>query len=98
MSGASATHSPLARRTTADGRPLELWSDGTLTSRAYALPGIGRARTPEMQALDVQAGWLVLGEAALWDLAEVAALTRRARALVRSRPTATPGDLRAAMR
>lgn len=89
----------IARRRTADGRDVHLHAGGALTgAMGYALPGVPVARPRTLEALrrDLAAGWLVVGEAALYDAAELGLLYATARRLVAARLDATPGDLRAA--
>lgn len=83
----------VARRETADGHALALWSDGTWTWGALGRIVRGCALRPV--ASDVTAGWLVAGEVALWDATEVPALIRAARRVAKRGEL--PGGLRAAM-
>lgn len=70
----------IARRTTFDGKALVLWSDGRLTqAMGYAIKGIGQPRTEEGEELALRAAWLVLDDAAIYDLAEVPRLFRAAK-------------------
>ena len=76
----------IARRETADGIRLDLWSDGTVNSgMGFAVPGVGAARSDYEAELDVAAGWLAFAEVALYDAAEVSRLVRCARRAMRQR-------------
>jgi hypothetical protein len=82
----------IARRSTFDGKPILLWSDGDLT---FSLGrGIPKLRIPRgSSTLALAAGWLVLGEVELYEAAEVAALAKAA--LESSRRGESPGEFRA---
>lgn len=72
----------VARRTTADGFRIALWCDGAVTDAVgTGLPGvpIARPRTPDAVAASRAAGWLFVGIAELYDLAELPALYDAAR-------------------
>lgn len=74
--GTRAAHE-IARRTTADGTAIVLWSDGAVTGRlGFKLPGVpvARPRTPEARRVSLAAAWLLAGEAWLYELAELPAL------------------------
>lgn len=79
----------MAKRQTADEVTIHLWSDGSITyNLGFYLPGIGASRSPEGQARDLTAGWLVMAEAALYDREELPALIRAARkAVAAGKPT-----------
>lgn len=81
----TATATKIATRTTADGATVSLWSDGCVTRGAFgwSLPGVGASRNSDAQALDVQAGFLALGEACVYDVAEFPKLVKTARRAVR---------------
>jgi hypothetical protein len=67
----------IAQRTTADGVAVVLWSDGPVTGRmGYALPGVPVARPEGAAAVEaaLAAGWLLMGEASLYDAEEMPAL------------------------
>ncbi len=66
----------MARRLTADGVAVELWSDGPVTGRmGFALSGVPVAR-PSAAGLStaLAAGWLLMGEVELYDAEEVGGL------------------------
>lgn len=85
----------IARRTTADGKTVVLWSDGSLTwgRMGTVIKGSPHARTPAQKQEAREAGWRVLGEVELYDAAEVPRLIAAARKVARS--GGTPGDVRA---
>ncbi len=67
----------IAKRLTADGIAVILWSNGPVTGRmGFALDGVPVARpaTEEARAVALAAGWLLLGEVALYDYADLGAL------------------------
>lgn len=67
----------VAQRLTADGIAVVLWSDGPVTGRmGFALDGVPVARpaTNEAREAALAAGWLLLGEVALYDYADLGAL------------------------
>jgi hypothetical protein len=70
----------IARRSTADGKHVALWSDGSLTwALGVAVRGSANPRTPEARQRALAAGWLVLGDVELYDADEVSGLVRAAR-------------------
>jgi hypothetical protein len=83
----------VARRETADGHAVCLWTDGAWTWGALGRVVLGSPLRGSRADLD--AGWLAAGEIALWDAAEVPALIRTARRVAKR--GGSPGDLRAAM-
>lgn len=69
----------VARRQTADGIGVSMWSDGALGSRfGHGLPGVpmARPRSSGAVASALRAGWLFLGAVELYDLDELPALYR----------------------
>lgn len=69
----------VARRQTADGIAVSMWSDGALGSRfGQALPGVpvARPRSGGAMAVALRVGWLFLGAVELYDLDELPALYR----------------------
>lgn len=69
----------VARRQTADGIAVSMWSDGALGSRfGQALPGVpvARPRSSVAVAVALRVGWLFLGAVELYDLDELPALYR----------------------
>lgn len=64
----------LARRTTADGCAVLLWSDGDLTTGGLALIARG---------LPLDTAWLLMGDVCLYALDEVRTLARAARKAAR---------------
>lgn len=87
----------VARRLTADGKTVVLWSDGQVTGAFNAIRGIGRARTRTARRLNLRAGWLVFADVELYDFDEVPGLVRAARQGVRQY-NATEDSARAFMR
>lgn len=88
----------IARRLTADGVGLVLWSDGALAGvLGFKLRGVPmrQPRTPEARDLALRAGWLLLGEVELWDAEEIGDLYRAAERAARR--DGLPGTLRALM-
>lgn len=84
----------IARRQTADGKEVALWSDGSLTwGRWNVIKGSPQARTPAQIEQALQAGWLVIGEIELYDSNEVPRLIEVARKIARR--GGDPGDVRA---
>src|SRR4051812_35894631 len=71
----------MAKRKTADGIIIKLWSDGAITAglNTYVIRG---ARSARAVRLAVAAGWLVVGEVCLYDYAEVRKLCVSARRAV----------------
>lgn len=86
----------VARRITADGIGVSMWSDGALGSRfGQGLPGVpmARPRSNGAAAVALRVGWLFLGSVELYDLDELPALYR---ACVRvARHGGDHGDVRA---
>jgi hypothetical protein len=70
----------IARRMTADGKSVLLWSDGSLTwALGHAIRGSAHPRTTEQRNAALRAGRLVLGDVCLYDASEVSALVSAAR-------------------
>jgi hypothetical protein len=70
----------IARRSTADGKHVCLWSDGALTwALGYTIKGSAQPRTSAARDQALRAGWLVLGDVCLYDASEVTALIKAAR-------------------
>lgn len=71
----------LATRTTADNKTVGLWSDGCVTTGYLhtCVRGAGVAKSPEVIAANVRAGWLLLGEVSVYDAAELPAAVKAAR-------------------
>ena len=70
----------IARRNTADGIHVCLWADGSLTwAMGRAIKGAWFNPKPERREVALRAGWLALGEAELYDSADVPDLCRAAR-------------------
>jgi hypothetical protein len=63
----------IARRTTYDGVPVQLWSDGTITA------GPERANHYVAKHVDRRVLWLVAGDVALYDESELKKLVAGAR-------------------
>lgn len=88
--GNNETHI-VARRTTADGAEIVLWSDGDLTRPlGFAIPGVGRLSD---RALALRSGRLVLEDLCLYQLSEVSTLVKAARWAARR--DSLPGTMRA---
>lgn len=92
--GDTAPH-VIARRHTADGYVVCLWSDGAITgalgTRIRGVP-MRRPRTPEAVALARAAGWLLLGEVVIYDLSELGPVYAAAERAART--DGLPGTLR----
>lgn len=70
----------IARRATADGKHVYLWSDGSLTwALGFSIRGSARPRNAAQRHRALKAGWLVLGEVCLYDANEVTRLVQAAR-------------------
>lgn len=81
--GTNETHE-IARRRTADGKTVVLWSDGLITwAMGYMVRGIGAARSAYETRKNLEAGWMAMGDVDLYEAAEVSALVRAARRAVR---------------
>ena len=62
---------PIARRATADGVHIDIWSDGMVTDASVIagyLPGVGRKRLPAARL------WAFAGEVTLYTVAELPGL------------------------
>jgi hypothetical protein len=83
----------ISRGVTADGKHIILWADGSLTwALGYAIRGAWMKPKPAKQEEARRAGWLLLGDAVLYDAAEIPDLVKAARwAVARD---ATPGAMR----
>lgn len=94
--GDAANH-VVARRQTADGKRVLLWSDGSLTwGFGEAVTGSARPSTASQAERALCAGWLVMGEVGIYDADELSELVAAARFVAeRSR---LPGDVRARLR
>jgi hypothetical protein len=85
----------LARRKTADGKIVALWSDGSLSwALGNVIKGSPNARTAAQVKEALAAGWLVLGEVELYDADEVSRLIAVARKAAQR--GGDPGDVRKA--
>lgn len=70
----------ITRRSTADGKHVVLWSDGSLTwALGYSIRGAWMSPRADRRDDALRAGWLVLGEVGVYDAADVSALSRAAR-------------------
>ncbi len=80
----------LSERRTADDYPVALWDDGAVSAGRLGttVKGAGVARTPEGVAANVRAGWLVIGEAFVYDRRELPTLVAVARKMARGNPDA----------
>jgi hypothetical protein len=87
---------PIAHTRTADEKLLVLWSDGAFTwgFTGTIVKGSPRATTPEQAVVARDAGWLVLGDASIYDAVEIPALIQAAREVV-AKGSRLPGDVRA---
>lgn len=95
--GAPAEYSHIvARRSTADGKSVLLWSHGHLTWRfGEYVRGSAHPRTATQVAAALAAGWLLLGDVELWEAEEVPTLAAAARQVAAR--SGLPGDLRKRM-
>jgi|GEM_PF-3363302 hypothetical protein len=70
----------IARRATADGKHVCLWSDGYLTwALGFFIKGAAKPRTEAGRDLATRAGWLVLGDVELYEASEITNLVKAAR-------------------
>ena len=70
----------IATRTTFDGKTVELWSDGAMTTGTGAwVKGAGAAKCPQKRAANVRAGFAVFGNVCVLTLAELPAAVAAAR-------------------
>lgn len=86
----------IARRVTADGIAVEVWSDGAVVGRwGFKLPGVPivRPRTPAALSIALTAAWLLAGEVEAHDLDEVGDLYGACRRAAKH--GGRPGDVRA---
>lgn len=76
----------LATRQTFDGKTVQLWGDGVVTVGGMAkfVKGCGVAKTSEGRSLDIEAGWLLMGEVAVIASDELPNAVKSARAAVRA--------------
>lgn len=92
----AATATKIARRSTADGKHVCLWSDGSLTwALGASIKGAWFSPKPERRDVALRAGWLVLGEVEIYDESEVSALCGAAR--WSAERDGMPGTMRARM-
>jgi len=70
----------IAKRRTADNKPILLWSDGDITN--------GRVGQLISAKVPMPAAWLALDEVCLYDLSEAKALVRTARNAVKQKRSA----------
>jgi hypothetical protein len=68
--GETADHE-IGRRTTEDGKRLEFWSSGEITSRGIAISGIGRGRSAHARRKRRRAAEVIMDCAWLLDSEEV---------------------------
>jgi len=66
----------IARRLTADGAHVEVWSDGTITRRGFFLRGLGEPRSAYAISARARGARLVLDDLSLYDLAEIPTLIK----------------------
>ena len=67
----NASHHPIARKTTADGAHVHVWSDGLVTDASIVagyLPGVGRKRLPAARL------WAFAEDVCLYHVSELAGL------------------------
>lgn len=96
--GEVALHT-VARRSTADGKHVLLWSDGSLTwALGYAIKGSAFPRTAEQRERALRAGWLVVGEVCIHNADDVSDLVAAARWVADRDANGLPGDVRARLR
>lgn len=91
--GRTETHA-ITKRLTADGIAVLALSDGSVTGRFSALPGVPvrRARTAEARNAALRASSLLMGEVELYDLSEVPALYAACERIAKR--GGTPADVR----
>lgn len=76
----------IARGKTFDDKSVVLWENGHVTlALGHCLPGVGVSHSAYEQRLDVEAGWIVIGEAGLYNGNELSKLVKAARKAVRQR-------------
>jgi hypothetical protein len=75
----------LATRKSYDDQIVQFWSDGYVTKTHFGLglKGIGAARNPTQQELDVRANWLLAEELCLYTTEELPKAVKAARKAVR---------------
>ena len=66
----------IARRVTADGARLEVWSDGTITQRGIWIRGLGETRSAWALSTRVRAARLMMDDFGIYDLSEIADLVK----------------------
>ncbi len=94
--GNAADH-VVARRSTADGKSVLLWSDGSLTwAHGYVIKGSANPRSAAGRELALKAGWLIAGEVCLHDADDVPDLIAAARWTAAR--DGLPGTVRARLR
>lgn len=82
---------------TADGKRVEIWNDGLVTSGLGGrIPGIGASRDAKVKAADLRAALWFAGDALLFDFDELGVAIAAARRCARRDPSALPGHFRAA--
>lgn len=69
----------IAKRETADGVRVEIWSDGDITRRGFALPGVGQGRSNWSRRAFAQAARDLCDDIALFTIAELPAALKAAR-------------------
>ena len=89
---AAHAHEVMARRRTADGQLVQVWSDGAITvghetSNRYAGKKIPRSLL-----------WVIADDVSLYDAREVTALVKAARKALSQHPSGDTATLRVAMR
>jgi len=81
---------PWIRRTTADGRDLHFYPDGSITgAMGYYLRGVRK--------IPISVSRWLSGDACLFDWDELPTVLKTARDLHKRNPDALPGDYRAAV-
>jgi hypothetical protein len=66
----------IARRTTADGIRVEVWSDGTISQRGFFIRGLGTPRSAWAVRARTRAARLMLDELELYDVGELPRLIK----------------------
>lgn len=74
----------MARRLTADGVSIDVWSDGTLTTRWAYVSGLGTLRSRYTQLRRERAVRLISGDLSLYDLAELSRAVKLAESTLRN--------------
>lgn len=66
----------IARRCTADGVRIEVWSDGTITQRGIFIRGLGEPRSAYAVSARARGARIMLDDLGVYDLAELPELIK----------------------